>query len=50
MVSRSGKAITPKASALAGDAVEERARLRQELLQRILARESRRQALRRAPR
>lgn len=50
MVSHSGKALSRKVLAPREELEEERARFRRELLQRILAREARRQALRRAPR
>lgn len=49
MVTHSGKPLVRKAI-LAEEVEQERARLRQVLLQRIIAREVRRQAMRRAPR
>lgn len=50
MVTHSGKGLRHKAAGALAEIEEERARLREELLQRILAREIRRQAMRRAPR
>ena len=50
MVTHSGQGLRRKASGAAAEVEQERARLREELLQRILAREIRRQAMRRAPR
>jgi len=50
MVTHSGGALARKATLAAEQIEQERARLRQELLQRIIARELRRQAMRRAPR
>jgi hypothetical protein len=50
MVTHSGKTLTRKAALMSAEIEEERARLRHELLQRIIAREVRRQAMRRAPR
>lgn len=50
MVTHAGKGLRRKAASAAAEIEQERARLREELLQRILAREIRRQAMRRAPR
>jgi hypothetical protein len=50
MVTQSGQGLRRKAASAAAEVEQERARLREELLQRILAREIRRQAMRRAPR
>lgn len=50
MVTHSGQGLRRKAASAAVEIEQERARLREELLQRILAREIRRQAMRRAPR
>jgi len=50
MVTHSGQGLRRKAAGAAAEVEQERARLREELLQRILAREARRQAMRRAPR
>jgi hypothetical protein len=50
MVTHSGGARVRKATLAAEQIEQERARLRHELLQRIIAREVRRQAMRRAPR
>jgi len=50
MVTHSGQGLRCKAASPSAEIEEERARLREELLQRILAREIRRQAMRRTPR
>ena len=52
MVTHSGKPLSAAARPISSEtaAALERERLRRELLQRILERETRRQALRRAPR
>ena len=50
MVTQSGQGLRRKVAGAAAEVEQERARLREELLQRILAREIRRQAMRRAPR
>jgi hypothetical protein len=50
MVTHAGKGFRRKTAIAAAEIEQERARLREELLQRILAREIRRQAMRRAPR